>query len=198
MIEKRARRMASSTSASSGSSAPTRSARRPGCRPRAAGEPASGLRTGSWTLELGALTRRRVAYCRNRRRDSPCRRSSFLLLGAFAAGAVVHRVVKEVRRINAELDRVKTGHAIDPVCREVPPTLSRDPRTGGCGCDSRCPPQPARSLALFTGTGASARRFRAAAPPWRPGCRCGRSALSSRSYLGAKRTSASRARFEVL
>ena len=41
-------------------SAPTRSARRPGCRPRAAGEPASGLRTGSWTLELGALTRRRV------------------------------------------------------------------------------------------------------------------------------------------
>ena len=53
-----------------------------------------------------------------------------LALGAVAAGAIVHRVVKEVRRMNAELDRVKTGHAIDPVCREVPPTLCRDPRTG--------------------------------------------------------------------
>jgi hypothetical protein len=39
-------------------------------------------------------------------------------------------VVKEVRRINAELDRVKKGRAIDPVSREVPPTLRRDPRTG--------------------------------------------------------------------
>ena len=47
-----------------------------------------------------------------------------LALGAFAAGAIVHRVVKEVRRMNAELDRVKTGHAIDPVCREVPPTYA--------------------------------------------------------------------------
>jgi hypothetical protein len=34
-------------------------------------------------------------------------------LGALAAGAIVHRVVKEVRRINAELDRVKEGRAID-------------------------------------------------------------------------------------
>jgi len=38
-----------------------------------------------------------------------------LALGALAAGAIVRRVVKEVRRMNAELDRVKTGHAIDPV-----------------------------------------------------------------------------------
>jgi hypothetical protein len=53
-----------------------------------------------------------------------------LALGALAAGAIIHRVVKEVRRINAELDRVKTGRAIDPVSREVPPTLRRDPRTG--------------------------------------------------------------------
>lgn len=37
-----------------------------------------------------------------------------LALGAFAAGAIVHRVIKEVRRINTELDRVKTGRAIDP------------------------------------------------------------------------------------
>ena len=38
-----------------------------------------------------------------------------LAAGAFAAGAIVHRLIKEVRRINAELDRVKTGRAIDPV-----------------------------------------------------------------------------------
>jgi hypothetical protein len=51
-------------------------------------------------------------------------------LGALAAGAIVHRVLKEVRRINAELDRARTGRAIDPVSREVPPTLRRDPRSG--------------------------------------------------------------------
>jgi hypothetical protein len=48
-----------------------------------------------------------------------------LALGALAAGAIVHRVVQEVRRMNAELDRVKTGRAIDPINREVPPTLRR-------------------------------------------------------------------------
>jgi hypothetical protein len=48
-----------------------------------------------------------------------------LALGALAAGAIVHRVVKEVRRMNAELDRVKKGRAIEPVNREVPPTLRR-------------------------------------------------------------------------
>ncbi len=53
-----------------------------------------------------------------------------LALGALAAGAIVRRVVKEVRRMNAELDRVKMGHAIDPVSREVSPTLRRDPRSG--------------------------------------------------------------------
>ena len=37
-----------------------------------------------------------------------------LALGALAAGAIVHRVVKEVRHINAELDRVKTRRAIGP------------------------------------------------------------------------------------
>jgi hypothetical protein len=53
-----------------------------------------------------------------------------LALGALAAGAIVHRVVKEARHINAELDRVKTRRAIDPVSREVPRTLRRDPRSG--------------------------------------------------------------------
>lgn len=51
-------------------------------------------------------------------------------LGVVGAGVVVHWVVKEVRRINAELDRVKTGTAIDPVVRPELPTLRRDPRTG--------------------------------------------------------------------
>ena len=32
-----------------------------------------------------------------------------LALGALAAGALIHRAVKEMRRINAELDRVKEG-----------------------------------------------------------------------------------------
>jgi hypothetical protein len=36
-----------------------------------------------------------------------------LALGALAAGVLVHRAVKEMRRINAELDRVKEGRAID-------------------------------------------------------------------------------------
>ena len=38
-----------------------------------------------------------------------------LAVGSFPAGAIVHRLIKEVRRINAELDRVETGRAIDPV-----------------------------------------------------------------------------------
>ena len=38
-----------------------------------------------------------------------------LAAGAFAAGAIL---IKEVRRINSELDRVKTGRAIDPVSQD--------------------------------------------------------------------------------
>jgi hypothetical protein len=41
-----------------------------------------------------------------------------LAAGAFTAGAIVHRLIKEVRRINVELDRVKTGRAIDPVSQD--------------------------------------------------------------------------------
>jgi hypothetical protein len=51
-----------------------------------------------------------------------------LALGAVGTGVVLRWVVKEVRRINAELDRVKAGS--DPVVREALPTLRRDPRTG--------------------------------------------------------------------
>jgi hypothetical protein len=51
-------------------------------------------------------------------------------LGTAGAAAIVHWLVKEVRRINAELDRVQTAPAVDPVARRSLPTLRRDPRTG--------------------------------------------------------------------
>ncbi len=51
-------------------------------------------------------------------------------LGALGAAAVVHWVVKEVRRINEELDRAKKVAAVDDARREMMPTLRRDPRTG--------------------------------------------------------------------
>ena len=51
-----------------------------------------------------------------------------LALGALGTGIVVRWVVKEARRINAELDRVKAG--TDPAVRGTLPTLRRDPHTG--------------------------------------------------------------------
>jgi hypothetical protein len=54
----------------------------------------------------------------------PLVKVAFAVLGA---GAAVHWIAKEVRRINKELERVKTASAID---RRSLPTLRRDPRTG--------------------------------------------------------------------
>ena len=51
-------------------------------------------------------------------------------LGAFGAGAIVAWAVKEMRRINAELERVKTVPVPDSDARRELPTLRRDPRTG--------------------------------------------------------------------
>ena len=51
-------------------------------------------------------------------------------LGALGGAAVVHWMVKEVRRINAELERVRAASAIDPAAREALPTLRRDPQSG--------------------------------------------------------------------
>jgi hypothetical protein len=62
-----------------------------------------------------------------------------LAAGAFAAGAIVHRLIKEVRRINSELDRVKTGRAIDPV-------LMCQPSHEGRSCETRA--RPVAALAL--------------------------------------------------
>ena len=53
-----------------------------------------------------------------------------LALGALGAGAIAHWVVKEVRRINAELDRMKAAPVADAVARQQLPTLRRDPRSG--------------------------------------------------------------------
>jgi hypothetical protein len=53
-----------------------------------------------------------------------------IALGAFGAAAIVHWVVKEVRRINAEIDRVSSAPAADAVARQALPTLRRDARTG--------------------------------------------------------------------
>jgi len=51
-------------------------------------------------------------------------------LATLGGAAIVHWVVKEVRRVNEELDRVRTAPAVDPVRRDALPTLRRDPRTG--------------------------------------------------------------------
>ena len=49
-------------------------------------------------------------------------------LGMIGAAAVVHWAVKEVRRINAELDQAKARVRVTD--RKVYPTLRRDPHTG--------------------------------------------------------------------
>ena len=51
-------------------------------------------------------------------------------LGAIGAATVVHWVVKEVRRINEELDRLKAAPVTEPLAREALPTLRRDPHSG--------------------------------------------------------------------
>jgi hypothetical protein len=52
-----------------------------------------------------------------------------IALGLVGAGAVVHWVVKEMRRMNAEVERAEV-EAIDRAARQALPTLRRDPRTG--------------------------------------------------------------------
>ncbi len=51
-----------------------------------------------------------------------------IALAALGGAAVVHWVVKEVRRVNDELDQMK--RAVEPAAREALPTLRRDPATG--------------------------------------------------------------------
>ena len=51
-------------------------------------------------------------------------------LGALGAAAMARWVVKEVRSVNDEIDRVSGAPAADAVGREALPTLRRDPGTG--------------------------------------------------------------------
>ena len=53
-----------------------------------------------------------------------------IAIGALGAGAVAHWIVKEVRRINAELDRVRKMPPADASERQAFPTLRRDEATG--------------------------------------------------------------------
>jgi hypothetical protein len=49
---------------------------------------------------------------------------------ALGGAAAVRWVVKEIRRVNAELDRVRVTPATDSADRGRLPTLRRDPKTG--------------------------------------------------------------------
>jgi hypothetical protein len=53
-----------------------------------------------------------------------------IALGALGAAAAVHWLIKEARRINEELDRLRAAPAVEPVAREALPKLRRDPKTG--------------------------------------------------------------------
>jgi hypothetical protein len=58
---------------------------------------------------------------------SPLVKWTFTMIGA---AAVVHWVVREIRRAKVELDGVRAARVKETVRREELPTLRRDPRTG--------------------------------------------------------------------
>jgi hypothetical protein len=53
-----------------------------------------------------------------------------LALGMVGSMVLVRWCVREVRRVNTELEAVRRRAATGPVNRESLPTLKRDPRTG--------------------------------------------------------------------
>jgi hypothetical protein len=53
-----------------------------------------------------------------------------LSLGMVGAAALVRWCVREVHRVNSELETVRAQAAVEPVDRRNLPTLRRDPRTG--------------------------------------------------------------------
>lgn len=53
-----------------------------------------------------------------------------LALGVVGAAALVRWCVKEVQRVNADLDDVRAASTVEPVDRGMLPTLKRDPNTG--------------------------------------------------------------------
>jgi len=52
-----------------------------------------------------------------------------LALGLMGAAVLVRWCVKEVRRVNAELDAMRDRSAVEPIDRDALPTLKRDPQT---------------------------------------------------------------------
>lgn len=50
--------------------------------------------------------------------------------GVMGAAAVVRWCVKEVQRVNAELDDVRAKAAVEPLDRSTLPKLKPDPKTG--------------------------------------------------------------------
>jgi hypothetical protein len=51
--------------------------------------------------------------------------------GVMGAAALVRWCIKEVQRVNAELDAVRGARAaVEPIDRRTLPTLKRDPDTG--------------------------------------------------------------------
>ena len=53
-----------------------------------------------------------------------------LALGVLGTAALVRWCVREVRRVNAELDDVRGQPIVEPIDRRVLPKLKRDPNTG--------------------------------------------------------------------
>ena len=51
-------------------------------------------------------------------------------IAAFGGAAAVRWAVREIRRVNEEIDRVRAAPAVDAAARKSLPTLRRDPRTG--------------------------------------------------------------------
>ncbi|MGB7098677.1 MAG: hypothetical protein WBD95_07905 [Xanthobacteraceae bacterium] len=53
-----------------------------------------------------------------------------LALGLMGAAALVRWCVKEVQRVNADLEDVRATSAVEPIDRGALPTLKRDPNSG--------------------------------------------------------------------
>jgi hypothetical protein len=53
-----------------------------------------------------------------------------IVIAAVGGIAALRWGVKEIRRMNAELDRVRTAPTMDAVARRKLPTLRRDPASG--------------------------------------------------------------------
>jgi hypothetical protein len=51
-------------------------------------------------------------------------------IAALGGAAAVHWAVREIRRVNEELDRVRAATPVEAAARKAMPTLRRDPATG--------------------------------------------------------------------